>query len=163
MTTENTHYTLKCQLHRNATFCYSNTHDTNSQRNDSVVMSDGELHYNWLVLHGASLENFGSHLIYHDHSVSLFQTMVSPHIVQWYNRISFSIAYVKGQIMPSFEYLCLSLLMHWVMLSYWALIQLLYLYYPFLNYEESVLDIPGLVEPIFSFPKIPEFLYTEPQ
>ena len=57
--------TLTCQLYKNATFCFSNTHNTNSQQMNSALPSSAQLQHIQFVLHLDSPETFGSHVAYY--------------------------------------------------------------------------------------------------
>jgi len=49
--------TRMCQPYRNAMFCFSNTHNTNSQQMTSVISSSAQVQHVQLALHVASLRN----------------------------------------------------------------------------------------------------------
>ena len=61
---QNALHTHTQALHINAIFCYINMHYPNSQHINTVVPSSTQQHCTWLVLHTASPETFGSHLIW---------------------------------------------------------------------------------------------------
>ena len=53
------------QLYKNAMFCFTNTHYTNSQQMTSAILSSAQLQHIQLALHLASPETFGLHLAYY--------------------------------------------------------------------------------------------------